>query len=82
MACSSHRSNTELEDELEVALFPEGWSASVLNDCCGGDVGDELLPELTDNPGKTRGTKLPWNFPFAVNTTVGFSGHLYCAHLF
>ena len=39
-------------------LFPEAWSVSVVNDSCGSDVGDELLPELTDNTGTTRGTKL------------------------
>ena len=38
--------------------MPEAWSASVLDDSCGSDVGDELLPELTDNPGTTRGAKL------------------------
>ena len=40
------------------ALFPETWSASGPNDSWGGVVGDELLPESTDNPGTTRGTKL------------------------
>ena len=58
MVCSSLRSNTECEDELEAAVFPEAWFASVLNDSWCSDVGDELLPELTDNPGTTRGTKL------------------------
>ena len=41
---SSLRSNTESEDELD--------------ESSGGDVEDELLSELTDNPGTTRGTKL------------------------
>ena len=58
VASSSLRSNTESEDELAADLFPDAWSASGLDDSCGGDVGDELLPELTDNPGTTRGTKL------------------------
>ena len=40
------------------ALIPDAWSASGLNDSCGSDVGAELLPELTDNSGTTRGTKL------------------------
>ena len=30
----------------------------VSDESCGGDVDDELLPELVDNPGTTRGTKL------------------------
>ena len=47
------RCNTTAEDELDAALFPDAWSASGLNDTCGSDVRDELLPELTDNPGKT-----------------------------
>ena len=29
----------------------------VLNESCGGDVEDELAPELDDNPWTTRGTK-------------------------
>ena len=29
----------------------------VLDESCGGDVEDELAPELDDNPGTTRGTK-------------------------
>ena len=58
VACSSLRSNTEPEDELEAALFPEAWSASFLNDSCDSDVEDELPPELVDNPGTVRGTKL------------------------
>ena len=57
-ACSSLRSNTEPEDELDAPLLPDAWSACCLNDSCGSDVEDDLLPELTDNPGKTRGTKL------------------------
>ena len=57
MACLSLRSNTEPEDELEAAL-DKACSASLLNDFCDSDVEDELLPELADNPGTTRGTKL------------------------
>ena len=57
MACSSLRSNTEPEDKLDAALVPDAWSASGLNDSCGSDVGDELLPELTNNSGTTRGTR-------------------------
>ena len=40
VACSSLRSNTEPEDELEAALFPEACSASLLNESCGVDVED------------------------------------------
>ena len=29
----------------------------VLDESCGGDVEDELVPELDENPGTTRGTK-------------------------
>ena len=29
----------------------------VLDESCGGDVEDELVPRLVDNPGTTRGTK-------------------------
>ena len=29
----------------------------VRDESCGGDVEDELVPELDDNPGTTRGTK-------------------------
>ena len=58
VACSSLRSKTEPENELDAALFPEAWSASIFDDSCGSDVGDELLPELKDNPGTKRGTKL------------------------
>ena len=39
-----------------------------------GDVEDELLPELVDNPGTPKGTKLSVleiiNFPFGIN--LGF----------
>ena len=59
------------QDELDAALFPDAWSASGLNDSCGSDEGDELLPELTDNPGTTRGTKLSvlqiMLFPYLAN---------------
>ena len=43
-AISLLRSDTGLEDELD--------------ESCGGDVEDEKLPQLVDNPGTTRGTKL------------------------
>ena len=33
-------------------------STSLLNESCDGDAEDETLPELADNPGTTRGTKL------------------------
>ena len=58
VACSSLRSITEPEDELDAALFPEACSASLLNESCDGDVENELFPGLVDNPGTTRGTKL------------------------
>ena len=57
-ASSSHHSNTESEDELDAALFPETKCASSSNDSCGSVAEDELFPELTDEPGTTRGTKL------------------------
>ena len=38
VACSSLRSNTEPEDGLEAALFPETCSASLLNESCDNDV--------------------------------------------
>ena len=56
VASSSLRSNTESEDELAAALFPEAWDVSGPNDSCDGVV--ELLSELTDNLGTTRGSKL------------------------
>ena len=43
-ACLSLRSVAGLED--------------VLDESCGGDVEDELVPEFDDNPGTTRGTKI------------------------
>ena len=55
---SSLRFNTESEDELAAALFPDARDASGPNDSGHGDEEDELLSELTDNPGTTRGTKL------------------------
>ena len=71
VASSSLRSNTESEDELDAALFPETRCASGPNDSCGSLVEDELHPELTDYPGTTRGTKLSvlqtMLFPFSVN---------------
>ena len=54
VASSSLRSNTESEDELAAALFPEATSTSLLDESCGGDVEDETLPELADNPGTTK----------------------------
>ena len=50
VACWPLRSNTEPEDVLEAALFPEAWSASFLNNSCDSDIEHELPPELTDNP--------------------------------
>ena len=44
--------------------FPGGssslrsWAGLVVDKSCDVDVDDELLPELVDNPGTTRGTKL------------------------
>ena len=38
----------------------------VLDQSCGGDVEDELVPEFDDNPGTTRGTK------FSVLHTIFF----------
>ena len=58
VAGSSLRSDTEPEDKLDAALFPETRCASGPNDSCGSVVEDELLPELTDSPGTTRGTNL------------------------
>ena len=44
---------------------------SVLDESCGNDVEDELVPELDDNPGTTRDTKLSVLhfivFPSSVN---------------
>ena len=48
VACSSLRSNTEPEDEIEAALFPEACSASHLNESSDSNVEDELVPELAD----------------------------------
>ena len=58
MASSSLRADTDPEDELHAALFPETRGASGPNDSCGSAVEDELVPELVDIPGTTRGTKL------------------------
>ena len=44
---SSLRSNTDSEDELAAALFPDARDASGPNDSCDGAVRDELLSELT-----------------------------------
>ena len=70
VASSSLHSNTESEDELDAALFPETRCASGPNDSCSV-VEDELHPELTDYPGTTRDTKLcalqMMLFPFLVN---------------
>ena len=69
-ANSSLRSNNEPEDELEAdsMLFPAAISTSLLNESCDGDVEDETLPELADNPATTRGTIDSFNMatdPFA-----------------
>ena len=58
LVASSLCSNTEPEDELEAALFPEACYASLLNESCDSDSEDELLPKLAENPGTARGTKL------------------------
>ena len=58
VACSSLRCYTEPEDELAAALFPETMGVSGPNDSCGGVVQDELLSELTDNPGTTTRYKI------------------------
>ena len=56
-ACSSLRCSSGLEE--------------VLDESCSGDVEDELVPELDDNPGTTRGTTFSVlhhnSFPFFVN---------------
>ena len=59
-AISSLRSITEPEDELEAGRtsFLDAISACLLKQPCDGDVEDETLSELVDNPGTTRGTKL------------------------
>ena len=59
-AGSSLPSNTEPEDELDAALcYPDARvAASGPNDSGDGVAEDELLSELTDDPGTTRGTKL------------------------
>ena len=58
VASSSFRPNTSSEDELAAGLLPEKSGISGCNDSADGVVEDELLSELTDNPGTTRGTKL------------------------
>ena len=60
MLYSSLRSNTEPEDELEAGRMPSpaAISTSLLDESCGGDVEEETLSELANNPGTTRGTKL------------------------
>ena len=55
---SSLRPNTESEDELAAALFPDAGDTSGPIDSWSGVVEDKLLSELTDNLGTTRGTKL------------------------
>ena len=59
-AISSLPSNTEPEDELEAGrmLFPAAISTFLLNESFDGDVEDEPLPELAENHGTTKGTKL------------------------
>ena len=54
---SSLRPNTESEDERAAALFPDARDASGPNHSGDGVVEDELLSELTDNTGTTRGTE-------------------------
>ena len=39
-------------------LFPAAIPTSLLDESCDGDVEDEPLSELVDDPGTTRGTKL------------------------
>ena len=47
----------------------------VLDESCGIDVEDELAPELDDNPGRTRGTKLSVLSVFMLClVNCGFSG--------
>ena len=53
---SSLRPNAESEDELAAAVFPNAGRASGPNDSRDGVAEDELLSELTDNPGTIRGT--------------------------
>ena len=71
MASSSLRSDTQTEDELDAALFPVTKCASFPNESCDCGVENELLSELTDNPGTTRGTNVSVLhiilFPFWVN---------------
>ena len=71
VASSSLRSDTEPEDELHAALFPQTRCASSLNGSCNGDVEDERLSGLVGHDGTTRGTKLSVLqrilFPFGVN---------------
>ena len=57
-ARSSLRSHTEL-DELEAGRTSslDASSASLLNESCDGNVEDEPLSGLVDNPGTTRATK-------------------------
>ena len=52
----SLRSETESVDELAAAVSPDAGDASGPHDSGDGVVEDELLSELTDNPGTTRGT--------------------------
>ena len=42
----------------QVTTFLDAISASLLNDSCDGDVEDETLSELVDNPETTIGTTL------------------------
>ena len=58
VASSSLRCNTESEVELAAAVLPDATDASGPNDSGDGEVEDELLSELTDNPGTTWGNKI------------------------
>ena len=58
VASSSLRSDTEPEEELDAALFPETRCASSLHESCDGDVENEPLSGLVEHNGTTRGTKL------------------------
>ena len=69
---SRKRSNLDCRPSFEMfVLVFWGWSApvswckfvtwaGVVDNFYNADVDDELLPELVENPGTTRGTKLSW----------------------
>ena len=50
--CSSRRSDTESEDELNATPSPEACNASGSNDSGDGVVDNELHPILVNNPGR------------------------------